>query len=559
MGRVVIPGFRKIETSGGGEGGTTNYNDLTNKPSINNVPLTGNLNIVDLKLTDATLTEEGVPAEAKTVGTKLEEQSSNLTSEISRAKGTEETLKSRIDNIASLPEGSTTGDAELQDIRVKADGTTATSAGNAIREQVSELKEDLTNIYSEEYLYNQYNDLTFLTTTDTNFYKISTITKECIIRNVKLKGQSGVKSFIAILRKGIVKYKEALNIFGSDNISITEINIPCIKDDEVFIGGIKGSIAYRTDSVNGIGYYHFENADVGEKVTVIDDSDAKFRYNLDISIAIGNIANNSIALSDKREIVTIGNGKMFEKLIDGLDYAYKRGNCDVYIYQKDYDIQEEFGSNYFKNWTYVDKIYGGGPVVGNNCTYTFAPGSKVIFYYNGDNNAVRGAFSPLNSGNGNFEIYGLNMYAKNCRYNIHDENGRNGILPDEVVKHIYKECYLYKDNTNNTFNNNHTIGGGLARAEIIEIENCVFEGAESGTPSLSYHNCLGNGASKITVKNCVFKNHGTAVFSAYGGSDKMTDVICSNNYCGVEPYKTQISGTQIDNINLMSFGNVIYD
>ena len=79
MGKVVIPGFRKIEVSGGGEGGTTNYNDLTNKPSINNVPLVGNLKTVDLKLTDATLTEEGVPAEAKTVGTKLAEQSTSLT------------------------------------------------------------------------------------------------------------------------------------------------------------------------------------------------------------------------------------------------------------------------------------------------------------------------------------------------------------------------------------------------------------------------------------------------------------------------------------------------
>ena len=78
MARVIIPGFRKIEVSGGGEGGTTNYNDLTNKPSINNVPLVGNLRTVDLKLTDKTLTEEGVPAESKTVGTKLEEHSTSL-------------------------------------------------------------------------------------------------------------------------------------------------------------------------------------------------------------------------------------------------------------------------------------------------------------------------------------------------------------------------------------------------------------------------------------------------------------------------------------------------
>ena len=73
MARVVIPGFRKIEVSGGGEGGTTNYNDLENKPSINNVPLEGNLNTEDLNLTDATLTEEGVPAEAKAVGEKFGE------------------------------------------------------------------------------------------------------------------------------------------------------------------------------------------------------------------------------------------------------------------------------------------------------------------------------------------------------------------------------------------------------------------------------------------------------------------------------------------------------
>ena len=78
MGRVVIPGFRKIETSGGGEGGTTNYNDLTNKPSINNVPLVGNLKTVDLKLTDTTLTEEGVPADSKIVGDKLDNINSNL-------------------------------------------------------------------------------------------------------------------------------------------------------------------------------------------------------------------------------------------------------------------------------------------------------------------------------------------------------------------------------------------------------------------------------------------------------------------------------------------------
>lgn len=450
-----------------------------------------------------------------------------------------ETERQRINQFTSLPPGSTTGDAELRDIRVGYDGTTYDTPGDAVRGQIGELKDDLENnselITTGETTLNIEWEQGYWYDVNNGMHGIATPSENYVACRRKIVGDG--TTLIATKTGGlglslfVCEYDLNDAFIQGYQYGNTTLNI-VLEHGKKYAFSIVSNMGITTESAN-------VNYPFVKQINLVETNKKLKDY-----IDYGNI----YYIGATREITT---------LKDGLKKACGKKNSIVYVDEGVYDIIQEYGNEYFEQYSYSPTDCG--IELKNNVNVIFSPKAKVVCNYTGSNHDVMYYFSPFNVGNGGFRIENLTIECSRVRYCIHDDLAVFG-NSHEFTKTEYQNCNMYLDNSQNTARESYNcIGGGLPYNGEVVINGCIFESTAVSPKygGVDYHQNGANGAkSKSLITNCYFKGRMDRYScSNLGQTEEISTVIVTNCSCGrTEGYANNENYS--NSINFLAWNNI---
>lgn len=537
----------------------------------------------------------------------------NVNSALIELKNQDDILKSRIDNLSTLEEGSTTGDAELIDTRVGADGTIYPNAGTAVRTQVSELKEDLELLNKPMrdivWIDNCYFDTTSHTVKSTDGWSTSE----------KVDCKHGEYLFIVVSKPLDGKYNgffddqgNYISSFTIKSNTLSIIDIP--QNASYFITSLKSDVKpYITYSVYKkrgnkhdvlIASSNSKNKEFADLVcrgeddqylinkimendifdTIFFCGDSEFTLSAPIYVtssksiesngAIFTSINMCITSTTSVKAANVTEGDLYLDSLDGIKYgAYlyiaddSKADC---LYVEYVDISK--GKIGFKS-RYSTRFEVGTPVKTASPCFVIRNTDSVVIKgividWNVDNNPIQ-TFNPYYLQEGICIDNSSKILIENCKI---INGARRGITTYNCEEITIRNCYFenWKEhgidifvNYENISNpkevycfidnvisvNNAMCGIQCHRGSGVVITNCKLSGNKYGVRNQEY-------AHHNVIKGCIIENN------SYNGifiSDNSNNVVISENLikgndgCGVLVHSSD--NVSVCNNNISESGN----
>lgn len=498
----------------------TDVNDLANNKA----------NLVDLQYTN----------------TKVNQNSIDIT-----------TQKARIDSFTSLAQGSTTGDAELIDARISADGEKYNNVGIAIREQIKNI--DKKNNYKElivksENLLRDRNLRTGFYSQDssTNKLKYNSSNNNLLCQIVECKPNTTYNtSRLAYYAYGLKKDMETV----SETI------------------GTASESTSRTFTTTEHTYYlaltydktEYYNTDFPSCLNEGSDYPVARKLKKDCFIDDVILSKEQLEQIQGKEY-HVGTGYEYLNLTACLKDLKGDNNIKtIYIHGGIYDMFEEIGGS-----AYALSIISGTKWA--DCNVIVPPNTKIVGIGNvllnfkptasQIGNIACNLLSPINL-QGSSILENLTIIADNCRYCIHDET--NG---DEQFYGAYKKfknVKCYKTKTGGV-GYNQAYASGFDRNQKFEFDGCIFK---SDIEAFSFHNRAIDSiysSSSIDIKNCVIigDSYKALRFGNSSSDTQKINVNIFNTYMNKDVYVNSETGASVNNAyDITMIGckdkNVVFD
>lgn len=468
-------------------------------------------------------------------------------------------LNARMDTFTKLPTGSTTGDAELQDIRVGANGITYNNAGDAVRGQYSQLKEDLIKQLDLQKLYKQ---KTFRSVR--GYY------------NADLKGIGTLVSKLPLIITSI-EINTVIKGIGSAKLELLDTNEKVVasatstytnklvfKFNDLYVGNYD-KLWIRVSSETLL----FARAECDINHIIIDTNENYVTYNANDNWYYSNQYNFSLLFTLNGKIgnnsVIVGTNEKFNRIIDAVQYCNTRLNYvwNIYIQEGTYDIYNELGgTSWYSSITSAKGNMQGISLANNvnligigNVTLQFNPSDDLATENNVPNVSVL-ELSDINN-----KIENIKIECKNCRYGIHDET--NGGKPNST-RYFKNVEITHNGVVSGTWNAGVSYGCGSSDNSKFEYENCKFNSGwlahqsnkQTTPPNFIATNCIfkggayaislntsGNCKANITFNNCEINYmvrvlEDADIWSIYGsGNNLFNYVVIGNNKISSQPFK----------------------